>query len=101
MATRTATALCGSTAPADGSNASRDESDKDYAVDLDTVAFYYDIVDGKAVYGVATGWDDMSNVEGRHQGPGLPRSGEDHRPHLCGHQPGRPGALQHPRGYRL
>ena len=33
-----------------------------YAVDLDTVAFYYDIVDGKAVYGVATGWDDMSNV---------------------------------------
>ena len=33
-----------------------------YAVDLDTIAFYYDVVDGEAVYGVATGWDDMSNV---------------------------------------
>ena len=49
--------------PADGSNSARDESNKDYAVDLDTVAFYYDIVNGKAVYGVATGWDDMSNVK--------------------------------------
>ena len=44
----------------------RDTVDKDYAVDLDTVAFYYWVDTAnkdKVYYGVATGWDDMSNVK--------------------------------------
>ena len=37
-----------------------------YAIDLNTVAFYYyyDAVNRKTVYGVATGWDDMGDVNG-------------------------------------
>ena len=37
--------------------------EKTYAVDLNTVAFYYyKDTDGEMVYGVATGWDKMSDV---------------------------------------
>lgn len=55
-------------------NESTRTDDKNYAVDLDTVAFYYYIVTGSEspaisgksagdiIYGVAVGWDDMSNV---------------------------------------
>lgn len=38
---------------------------RNYAVDLDTVAFYYDDSNPADVkYGVAVGWDDMGTVEG-------------------------------------
>ena len=57
-----------------GSEATR-TTDKNYAVDLDTVAFYYYIVTGRenpqiagkkagdVIYGVAVGWDNMGNVK--------------------------------------
>ena len=51
--------------PDGGSGISDDLSDvsRNYAVDLNTVAFYYWIDDeGDVRYGVATGWDDMSDV---------------------------------------
>ena len=35
---------------------------KTYAVDLNTVGFYYWVEGGDTHYGVATGWDDMSDV---------------------------------------
>ena len=41
--------------------------DKNYAIDLNTVAFYYWVdAKGDTKYGVATGWDDMSNVDISH-----------------------------------
>ena len=71
---------------------------RSYAVDLNTVAFYY-YKDGEDyVYGVATGWNNMSDVDAGtdvqvipalHRRAGHPRPGEDHRRRLCGLQPGR------------
>ena len=41
--------------------------DKNYAIDLNTVAFYYWVdAKGDTKYGVATGWDDMSSVDIEH-----------------------------------
>ena len=67
---------------------------RSYAVDLNTVAFYYYDADGdnkvdSGEYGVATGWNNMSDVGRRHRRAGHPRPGEDHRRRLCGLQPGR------------
>ena len=55
----------------DGENLANRTESKTYAVDLDTVAFYYyldtknnnDKTDDEYVYGVATGWDKMSDVD--------------------------------------
>ena len=33
------------------------------AIDKDTIAFYYNVTDGKANYGVVTGYDNMKNVD--------------------------------------
>ena len=55
----------------DGEGLPARTASKTYAVDLDTVAFYYyldtknnnDATDDEYVYGVATGWDKMSDVD--------------------------------------
>ena len=55
----------------DGEGLPARTASKTYAVDLDTVAFYYyldtknnnDATDDEIVYGVATGWDKMSDVD--------------------------------------
>lgn len=42
-----------------------DNDDVTYAIDRNTVAFYYNVTDGEVSYGVSTGWQNMGTINGQ------------------------------------